>query len=228
MIDPIVKALRNKRFENDRNDKVLNIITKLKAEVYNKVKRKSKEEKYNRKLKEINDKEIESMKEEEAPLESLVEEEPRPEVFLTWKMVSDEKKNISSNSHYIMSEKDLIDQVFESNLNNMSSMGKNTNRDKGKNKKQNMFDNLFLPIKGTGKVGDVAEMLKDGKYQEVGYYPRNLVIEAIEKIFNDEPEREYTEIVDILEALNFGDPNKRALLRLTKYCAASLPNDIRK
>lgn len=37
--DMILKELRVRRFENERNDKILNILTKLKAEIFNKSKR---------------------------------------------------------------------------------------------------------------------------------------------------------------------------------------------
>jgi hypothetical protein len=47
-------------------------------------------------------------------------------------------------------------------------------------------------------------------------------------MFSEDPERDYMEIVNILDALDFGDPNKRALFKLTKYYIAPLSNQIRR
>jgi hypothetical protein len=47
-------------------------------------------------------------------------------------------------------------------------------------------------------------------------------------MFNDDPTLDYNEIVNILDGLDFGDPNKRALFKLTKYYSSPLPNQIRR
>jgi hypothetical protein len=47
-------------------------------------------------------------------------------------------------------------------------------------------------------------------------------------MFHDDPSIDYNEIVNILDALDFGDPNKRALFKLTKYYVSPLSNQIRR
>lgn len=58
-----------RRAENEKIDKILNILTKLKAEVYNKVKANERKERFKKKLKEIVDLEHERNRFEETPVE---------------------------------------------------------------------------------------------------------------------------------------------------------------
>jgi len=57
-----------RRAENEKIDKILNILTKLKAEVYNKVKANERKERFKKKLKEIVDLEHERNRFEETPV----------------------------------------------------------------------------------------------------------------------------------------------------------------
>ena len=53
------------------------------------------------------------MKEEEDEKLQQIEETPRQEIFLTWRVIEKEKKNLTTISQIPLSEQDLINQAFE-------------------------------------------------------------------------------------------------------------------
>lgn len=52
------------------------------------------------------------MKEEEDEKLQQIEETPRQEIFLTWRVIEKEKKNLTTISQIPLSEQDLINQAF--------------------------------------------------------------------------------------------------------------------
>lgn len=68
------------------------------------------------------------------------------------------------------------------------------------------------------------QMVKNGDYEQVGKYPLGEVYEAVEKIFEEDTERDYRDMPEILENLNIGDPTKLQVFQSCKSSLDFLPN----
>lgn len=85
-----------------------------------------------------------------------------PEIFLNWKVIEEEKKIITSRSQIFLTEKDMIEQIYEVMLSNnhpVAEMSKN----KHHNEKKSLFSNLFLPtVNSMDDINLIVEIIKKG------------------------------------------------------------------
>ena len=75
---------------------------------------------------------------------------------------------------------------------------------------------------------NITRLLRNRKYTEVSKYPFQDVVAEIEVMFNDDTQTDYRDIIEILDQLDIGDPEKRNLFRLARIYLDYLPNNARR
>ena len=125
---------------------------------------------------------------------------------------------MTSKSNIFMSEKEMIDQIYDSM---MANYPVDTKHNPGK---QNIFSNLFLPtVKSLEDLNILVEMVKKGEAERIANYPLNLVAEALKEVEKSE-EYPFNYIIEFMIAANIGDSAKKEIAKITQYFRGNLPD----